>query len=110
MTVQIKILFADSALRDLEDVFEYYKNQKISHVGKKLVTQVIIDIELFGSQPDMRCVVPEFDLDYVRELIRHPFRIVYHRDQNKVRIVRVWRTERLLVLPGTESGQHRCKP
>ena len=99
MAVQNKIFFAVSALRDLEDVIEYYKEQKIPHVGERLVAQVIKDIELLGKQPDMKRLVPEFELDNLRELIRPPFRIVYRRDRNKVRIVRVWRSERLLVLP-----------
>jgi len=99
MAVQNKISFAVSALRDLEDVLEYYKEQKIPHVGERLVAQVIKDIELLGKQPDMGRLVPEFELENLRELIRAPFRIVYRRDRNKVRIVRVWRSERLLVLP-----------
>ncbi|MCD4719340.1 MAG: type II toxin-antitoxin system RelE/ParE family toxin [Desulfobacula sp.] len=99
MAVQNKISFAVSAFRDLEDVFEYYKEQKIPHVGERLVAQVIKDIELLGEQPDMGRLVPEFELDNLRELIRPPFRIVYRRDRNKIRIVRVWRSERLLVLP-----------
>ena len=41
-------------------------------------------------------VGPEFELEYLRELIRTPIRIVYRRDKNKVRIVRVWRSERLM--------------
>ena len=99
MVVQIKISFAGSALGDLEDVLEYYKEAKIPHVGERLVSQVIKDIELLGKQPEMGRVVPEFELDYLRELIRPPFRIVYRRERNDVRIVRVWRSERLSVLP-----------
>jgi hypothetical protein len=44
-------------------------------------------------------VVPEFGLEYLRELIHPPFRIVYRRDIKRVRIVRIWRSERLLKLP-----------
>ena len=99
MAVQSKVFFAVSAFRDLEDVLEYYKEQKIPHVGERLVTQVIKNVELLANQPDMGRLVPEFELDNLRELIRPPFRIVYRRDRNKVRIVRIWRSERLLVLP-----------
>ena len=35
----------------------------------------------------------------IRELLFPPFRIVYRREATRVRIVRVWRSERLLVLP-----------
>ncbi|HCC55208.1 MAG TPA: addiction module toxin RelE, partial [Desulfobulbaceae bacterium] len=35
---------------------------------------------------------------FLLELIRPPFRIVYRVDRDLVRIVRVWRSERLLKL------------
>ena len=99
MTTQIKISFAISALNDLEEVLEYYKEQKVSHIGKKLVVKVIKDIELLADQPEIGRVVPEFGKSFLRELIRPPFRIVYRKDKNNIRIVRVWRSERLLLLP-----------
>ena len=99
MSARIKISFAISALADLEDILEFYREQQVPHVGERLVGNVIKDIELLGEQPDMGRIVPEFDLKYLRELIRPPFRIVYRRDRKKVRILRIWRSERLMVLP-----------
>ncbi len=99
MSAKIKISFAKSALNDLDDILEYYKIQQVPRVGESLVRSVIKDIELLDEQPDMGRIVPEFDLKYLRELIRPPFRIVYRRDKNKVRIIRIWRSERLMVLP-----------
>jgi len=98
MAPQVKITFARAALKDLEDVLEYYREQKVPNVGEKLVAEVIKDIELLAEQPEMGRMVPEFELDYLRELIRPPFRIVYRRDKGKVRIVRIWRSERLLLI------------
>lgn len=43
-------------------------------------------------------MVPEFGQPFLRELIQPPFRIVYRRDKGRVRVVRVWRSERLLQL------------
>jgi plasmid stabilization system protein ParE len=97
--LQIKISFAASALRDLEDILAYYTEQKIPHEGERLVAQVIGETELLAQQPDMGRVVPEFELECLRELIRPPFRIVYRLNRNKVRNVRIWRSERLLALP-----------
>jgi hypothetical protein len=44
-------------------------------------------------------VVPEFAVEHLREIVSPPFRIVYRHDKQKVRIVRVWRSERLLKMP-----------
>lgn len=96
MAVQIQITLADSAIRDLENVREYYREQQVPQVGERLIEQILQDVELLGRQPDMGRVVPEFELEYLRKIIRPPFRIVYRRDRNRVRIVRVWRSERLL--------------
>jgi plasmid stabilization system protein ParE len=96
MPGKIKISFTASALGDLKDVLEYYRDQQAPSIGEKLVVDVIKDIELLVEQPDMGRIVPEFELEYLRELIRPPFRIVYRKDKNKVRIVRVWRSERLM--------------
>ncbi|MFK5947294.1 MAG: type II toxin-antitoxin system RelE/ParE family toxin [Methylococcales bacterium] len=43
--------------------------------------------------------VPEFDEEKIRELIHTPFRIVYLREKNSIHVIRIWRSERLLVLP-----------
>jgi len=99
MPAKIRITFAQFALNDLKDILEYYREQKVPQVGEKLVADVIRDIELLGEHPDMGRIVPEFEVEHLRELIRPPFRIVYRRDRDKVRIVRVWRSERLLILP-----------
>ena len=95
---KIAISFSGSALADLEEILAYYQEQAVAHVGQSLVAGIVADIELLASQPEMGRVVPEFEQDFLRELIRPPFRIVYRHDAKRIRIVRVWRSERLLVL------------
>ncbi len=99
MVDKIKVSLAESAIKDLEDILEYYEEQKIPHVGNRLVGQVIDDIEHLKDQPDIGRIVAEFEQKNLRELIRPPFRIVYLRETFKIRIVRVWRSEKLLILP-----------
>ena len=99
MAAKIAITFSESALYDLQEIVSYYEEQAIPHIGKELMTDIIHDIELLSYQPDMGRVVPEFEIEYLRELIRPPFRIVYRREKKRVRIVRIWRSERLLKLP-----------
>ena len=99
MSAGVTFSFAGSALGDLEEILEYYRDQQAPQTGERLVADVIKDIELLADHPDIGRIVPEFDLQDLRELIRPPFRIVYRREQGKVRIVRIWRSERLMVLP-----------
>jgi toxin ParE1/3/4 len=93
------ITFAESAVADFEDIMQWYVNQEAPHIGQKLVTEILTDIEQPALYPDMGRVAPEFGQSNLRELIRNPFRIVYRHDAAKVRIVRIWRSERLLLLP-----------
>lgn len=96
---RIDIGFAESALRDLEDVQAWYAEQGVPDVGARLVADVFHRVQTLADHPDMGRVVPEFEQPFLRELIHPPFHIVYRRDLQRVRIVRVWRSERLLRLP-----------
>lgn len=97
------ISFAESALRDLEEVRIWYTEQGVPEVGARLVAEVFQRVQVLADHPDMGRVVPEFDQPFLRELIHPPFRIVYRRDPRRVGIVRVWRSERLLRLSTAES-------
>lgn len=88
--------FAESAVRDLEDILAYYTEQGVPDVGKRLVGEIIATAELLRDQPDMGRIVPEFEQEFLRELIRTPFRIIYRREPKKIAMIRVWRSERLL--------------
>jgi plasmid stabilization system protein ParE len=93
---KITIGFAESAVADLEQLKRWYSKQAVPDVGDRLVAELFERIELLGDHPDMGRVVPEFGQPFLRELIHPPFRIVYRREPKKVRVVRIWRSERLL--------------
>jgi plasmid stabilization system protein ParE len=99
------IRFAESALRDLEEIKAWYAGQGVSDTGKRMVAEVFQWVGTLVDHPDIGRVVPEFEQSFLRELIHPPFRIVYRHDKKRVRIVRVWRSERLLHLdPCTKTS------
>lgn len=63
------------------------------------MAKVFQRVQVLADHPELGRVVPESDQPFLRELIQPPFRIVYRGDPLRVRIVRVWRSERLLRLP-----------
>jgi len=99
MSDPVRVSFAASAVTDLEELVTYYEEQLVPAVGARLLGEIVERIETLKSHPDMGRVVPEFGQENLREIIHPPFRIVYRRDKARVRIVRVWRSERLLKLP-----------
>jgi toxin ParE1/3/4 len=99
MAEQARITFAASAIKDLEDLQSHYAGEGAPEAGKRLVAEIVSKIERLGAHPLSGRVVPEFNVEHLREIISPPFRIVYRHDKNKVRIVRIWRSERLLRMP-----------
>jgi len=99
MAEKTQISFAASAIKDLEDMQAWYLGEGVPGVGKRLIAEIVSKIERLGAHPLSGRVVPEFNVEHLREIIYPPFRIVYRHDKNKVRIVRIWRSERLLKLP-----------
>jgi len=93
------VTFATSAVADTEKMLEWYREQQVPEVGKRLANEIMERIDVLQEYPDTGRVVPEFGRDNLRELICSPFRIVYRRDKSSIRVVRVWRSERLLKLP-----------
>ncbi|NBC14151.1 MAG: type II toxin-antitoxin system RelE/ParE family toxin [Gammaproteobacteria bacterium] len=99
------VTLSQSALRDLRGIKDWYEEEGVPDVGEQLVRDIFDHIDQLADHPDLGRIVPEFDQPMLRELIHPPFRIVYRRDLGgddapaRVRIVRVWRGERLLRLP-----------
>lgn len=96
----IIIRFAESAVADLEEIKRWYAERNVPDVADRLISEIFERLETLRAHPDIGRVVPEFDQPLLRELIHPPLRIVYRREPKHVRIVRVWRSERLLQLAG----------
>lgn len=92
----VAIRFSDSALADLDAIRAWYSEREIPEVGDRILSQILTSIASLADHPEIGRIVPEFEQSFLRELIRPPFRIVYRRDPEAVRIVRIWRSERLL--------------
>ena len=93
------ITFAELAVKDLEEIRNWYVDQQGPAEGERILREIISQVERLADFPESGRVVPEFGIMNLREIIHSPFRIVYRHDKSRVRIVRVWRSERLLKLP-----------
>jgi plasmid stabilization system protein ParE len=91
-----RISLSESAVRDLQEVRQWYDFQSAPEVGERLVREILACLDQLAEFPESGRVVPEFDQPWLRELVRPPFRVVYRLDGERVRVVRVWRSERLM--------------
>lgn len=94
-----RVTFASSAVADMENVLHWYRERGAQQVGDRLVREIIAAVDVLAEFPESGRVVPEFGVEALREVVRSPFRIVYRLDAERVRVVRVWRGERLMRLP-----------
>lgn len=95
----MKIGVSNSAFADLEAIIDYYTQEGVPDIGRKFVETISEHIQVLSEHPDMGRVVPEFQSNDIREIIHEPFRVVYLREEKSITVIRVWRSERLLVLP-----------
>jgi plasmid stabilization system protein ParE len=95
----VRVKLTDSAIKDLQDLLNFYEEQQVPQVGQRFVAEILDRIEGLIDNPEIGRVVPEFSADNIRELIHKPFRVVYLREASTISIVRVWRSERMLDLP-----------
>ena len=124
----VEIRLANSAVADLNELWAWYDREGVLQVGRRLIRRVVErierislrwfsvpvknrlirrileQVERLAEHPDLGRSVPEFGQAALRELTDPPFRIVYRQDQDAVRIIRVWRSQRVLRLPEDEDG------
>ncbi len=99
MAGNITISFAASAVSDMESILAYYDSEGVPATGKGVLAALLSEIERLVDYPKSGRVVPEFTSEHMREIIHPPFRIVYRYDTKRVRIIRIWRSERIMKLP-----------
>lgn len=68
-----------------------------------MVADIFRRLEHAAEFPESGRVVPEFELPWLRELVQPPFRIVYRVDREQIRVVRIWRSERLMGEPPEDA-------
>lgn len=95
----MKISISSSAFADLESIKQYYEEEGVPNIGDRCIGSIIDHIQTLKENPEIGRVVPEFDEAKIRELVHPPFRIVYLREKSSIHVIRIWRSERLLVLP-----------
>jgi plasmid stabilization system protein ParE len=94
----VNISFSASAIKDLENIEAYYLEQGVPNIGIDFVKAIVEHVETLVKHPDIGRMVPEFNDKIMRELIHAPFRVVYLRESKSIKVIRIWRSERILNL------------
>lgn len=91
-----QVIWAESALIDLDEIAEYIALDKES-AAKKLVQKVFVAVERLEQFPESGRKPPELDTTTrYREIIIGPCRVFYRIEESKVYILYIMRNERVL--------------
>jgi toxin ParE1/3/4 len=91
----VKIIWTEFALEDLRSIHDYIsKDSKI--YADRYIDKLISRVDQLEKNPSSGRVVPEFNIESIRELIEGTYRIIYKVNQDLIAIVRVHHSARQL--------------
>lgn len=91
----VKIKWTNLALQDLNEIAEFISNDSVRY-AQMTVKYLFESTSILKSQPKAGRVVPEFNEENLRELVRGSYRIVYRIvDKGRIDMLTVHHSSRL---------------
>ena len=91
----VEIEWSEIALDDLKEIHEYIsKDSKL--YADRYINKLFTRVDQLETHPKSGRIVPEYNMEIIRELIEGNYRIVYKIIQNSVFILRVHHAAKLL--------------
>lgn len=90
--MEVKILWSDSALAQLEDIFDYHKTKASITIARKLVKSIIQKALILEATPLLgakESLLSDRSYEY-RFLIEKNYKIIYRFNDNLIRIITVF--------------------
>jgi toxin ParE1/3/4 len=92
----VKIIWTDSAIQDLDDIGNYIAKDSPRY-AEVTIERLFYSVDILENFPSAGKMVPEFENESIREIIRGNYRIVYHIvDSSRIDIITVHNCARLL--------------
>jgi toxin ParE1/3/4 len=91
----VKIIWTEFAVEDLRSIHDYISKDS-KHYADRYVDKIITRVEQLETNPQSGRVVPEFNLDKVRELLEGRYRIIYKINDGYIVIIRIHHSARQL--------------
>ena len=84
----VAIIWSELAIEDLRSIYEFISTDSVFYASRQ-VDRIIERTDQLIEFPKSGRVVPEFNIENLRELIEGNYRIVYSINPDKIEIVRV---------------------
>lgn len=90
--MEVRVLWTDFALSQLEDIYDYYKIKASPRIAKKLVKTLVEETIVLESNPLIGVKEPLLsDRPYeCRFLVKNNYKIIYRFNENLIRIISVF--------------------
>jgi plasmid stabilization system protein ParE len=82
------IEISDLALQDLENIKDYIKKDS-KYYANLFIERIFTSMYYLTDHPKIGRIVPEFNIDYVREIFFESYRIIYKIQKDMIYIVTV---------------------
>jgi len=91
----VKVIWTDFAIEDLKSIHEFISKDS-NRYADRFIEKLINRVDQLENFPKSGRVVPEFNINTIRELIEGNYRIIYKVSPGQVAIVRVHHAARQL--------------
>jgi len=81
----MKIVLSNEAIDDTNSIYKYISRDSIKY-ARKTIEDIRIKIRILKEQPYIGRKVPEFDDEYLRELLYKSYRIIYEIEEDTINI------------------------
>lgn len=90
-----KIIWTELALEDLKNIHNYIAKDSLVYANR-VIEKIILRIDQLKSFPKSGRIVPEINNDSIRELIHDNYRIIYKVSIQKIIIVTIHHSARII--------------
>jgi toxin ParE1/3/4 len=90
----VKIIWSRKSSNDLKNIYNYIAQNSL-FFAKKTIDKLYIRTQILKDFPEIGKIVPEFEVEHIRELIEGNYRIIYKITGSKnIEIVTIWHSSR----------------
>jgi len=91
-----EIIWTPHALEDLQSIYNYISQDSEFYAGR-FIDKLVSKVDILIEYPEAGRIVPEFENEFIRELIEGNYRIIYRIISiTEIGIIRVHHSARLL--------------
>lgn len=93
----VKVIWTDFAIQDLNDIGEYIAKDSVRY-AEITVSELFVSVDILENYPKAGVSVSEFDNEFIRQIIKGNYRIVYQIiDDYRIDILTVQNCARLIL-------------